>query len=68
MDEKVIGVALALTFVGYLAIATGAPAHGLKLQSEGTNPHATRTDGCPYYPSPVACRAASTAHSTTSGA
>jgi hypothetical protein len=65
MDKKVIGIALALTFVGCVAIATGAPAYGSKLQAEGTNPHAVRTDGCPYYPSPVACRAGSTA---TSGA
>jgi hypothetical protein len=66
MDKKVIGIALALTFVGCLAIATGATAHGSKGQSAGTTPHAMRTDGCPYYPSPVACRGTSTAHTTTS--
>jgi hypothetical protein len=68
MDKKVIGIALALSFVGCLAIATGAPAQGSKLQAEGTNAHAMRTDGCPYYPSPVACRPASMAHATASGA
>ena len=67
MAKKVIGIALALTFVGGFAIATGATAHGSKAQSAGTFPHAMRTDGCPYYPSPVACRGASTAHTTTSG-
>jgi hypothetical protein len=67
MDKKVIGIALALTFAGCLAMATGATARGSKLQSAGTNPHTLRTDGCPYYPSPVACRDASTDHTTTSG-
>jgi hypothetical protein len=66
MDKKVIGITLALTLAGCLAIASGATARGSKLQSAGTDPHTMRTDGCPYYPSPVACRGASTAH-TTSG-
>jgi hypothetical protein len=67
MDKKVIGIALALAFVGCLAISTGATAYGSKGQSAVTTPHAMRTDGCPYYPSPVACRGASTAHAITSG-
>jgi hypothetical protein len=66
MDKKVIGIALALTLAGCLAMATGATARGSQLQSAGTDPHTVRTDGCPYYPSPVACRGASTAHTTTS--
>jgi hypothetical protein len=67
MDKKFICIALALTFAGCLAIATGATASGSKLQSAGTERQTMRTDGCPYYPSPVACRGVSTAHTTTSG-
>jgi hypothetical protein len=66
MCKNVTGIALALTIVGGLAIATGATAGSSKPQSEGANAHAIRTDGCPYYPSPVFCRPASTTH-TTSG-
>jgi hypothetical protein len=66
MCRNVIGIALALTIVGGFAIATGAAAGGSKPQSAGANAHAVRTDGCPYYPSPVFCRAASKTH-TTSG-
>jgi hypothetical protein len=66
MNKNAIGIALALTIFGGLAIANGATAGGSKPQSEGANAHAIRMDGCPYYPSPVFCRVGSTAH-TTSG-
>jgi hypothetical protein len=68
MCKNVIGIVLAVTFAGCLAIATGATARDPKLQSEGANHHAMRMDGCPYYPSPVFCGDASTAHTTASGA
>src|SRR5262250_2449241 len=66
MSKNVVGIALALTIIGGLAIASGVTAEGSKLQSAGANTHAFRTDGCPYYPSPVVCRVSSTAR-TTSG-
>jgi hypothetical protein len=64
MNKKLIGIALAFTIVGGFAIAT-ATAGGSKPQSTGTNTHAIRTDGRPYYPSPVFCRGSSAAHSTS---
>src|SRR5262249_10902247 len=64
MRKNVIGVALALGIVGYLTIATGVTAGSSKLQSAGANTHAVRMDGCPYYPSPVFCRGASTTHTS----
>lgn len=67
MSKNVIGIAAALAAIGCLAIATGATAHGSKLQSKAANQHSMRMDACPYYPSPVFCRDASTAHSATSG-
>jgi hypothetical protein len=66
MCKNVIGIALAVTIVGGFAIATGAAAGGSKPPSADANAPAMRTDGCPYYPSPVFCRAGSKAH-TTSG-
>ena len=66
MCRNIIGIALALTIVGSFAIAASATADGSKPQSAGSNAQAMRTDGCPYYPSPVFCRAGSKAH-TTSG-
>jgi hypothetical protein len=68
MSKNVIGIAaLALATIGCLAIATGATARGAKLQSEGANQQVMRMDACPYYPSPVFCRDASTAYARTSG-
>ncbi len=67
MSRNVIGIALALTIIGCLAVANSATAEGPKLQSGAANSHAGRIDGCPYYPSPVFCREGSTAHATRSG-
>jgi len=66
MRKNVIGIALALSIVGCLTIATGATTGSSKPQSADANAHAVRMDGCPYYPSPVFCRGASTTH-TSSG-
>jgi hypothetical protein len=65
MSRNVIGIALALTIVGGLPIANSATAEGPKLQSNGANSRAVRMDGCPYYPSPVFCRGASTTHTNS---
>ena len=68
MCKNVMGIALALTIVGGLAITTGATAASSKPQSVDANQqHAMRMDACPYYPSPVFCRDGSTAHASTSG-
>jgi len=57
MNNSVVGVALALTIVGGLAVAGSATAERSKLQSPSSESvHAKRMDACPYYPSPVVCR------------
>lgn len=62
MTTKVIVIALAVTIMGgVLALADGS-----KLQSANSaNVHAMRMDRCPYYPSPVFCRAGSRARTTS---
>ena len=64
MNNSVIGIALALTIVGGLAVANSATAERSKLQAPGSaSVHAMRMDACPYYPSPVVCRSRSTVKS-----
>lgn len=72
MNKNVIGVALALTITGGLAIANDTAPGGSKPQPSSANthaarlnPHAARMDACPYYPSPVFCRSALAAHNAS---
>jgi hypothetical protein len=65
MSTKILGatLALAVTLTGAaFAVTAGAGAERSKPQSQNSSKvHELRLDRCPYYPSPVVCRTASTA-------
>ena len=50
--KNAIGIALALTIVGGVVIATQGPE---TQTANGANAYATTLDRCPFYPSPVVC-------------
>jgi hypothetical protein len=61
MNKSIIGISLALTLIGGFALASDATSPSSSLRSGGNaSATATRTDACPYYPSPVFCRVGST--------
>jgi hypothetical protein len=72
MNTKLIGitVAFAVTITGAVLAATaGAAAAGSNRPSaRDPNVYAMRMDGCPYYPSPVACHSGAGARTTSDGA
>jgi hypothetical protein len=62
MNTKIGIVALAFTLVGAFTAPVAPLAQESNLQlARGPNVYAMRMDGCPYYPSPVACRSTQSA-------